>query len=77
MSASMKSLGLAVMAALCLPSLGCEEEGPMERAGRAIDDAAESAKESMEDLVEEDGPLERAGRKMDESIEEAKKSLAE
>lgn len=68
---------VAWVAALCLPLFACEEEGAAERAGRAIDEAAESARESLEDLTRDEGPLERAGRKADESIEKAKKALSD
>ncbi len=77
MSGSMKSFVIAALAAFCLPLVACEEEGAAERAGRAIDEAAESAKESLEDLVEDEGPFERAGRKADESIEKAKEAFSE
>ena len=41
----------------------CREEGPMEKAGRKVDEA-------MEELAHGDeGSLERAGRKLDEALE--------
>ena len=77
MSRSMKSLLVVGVAALCPLLFACEEEGAAERAGRAIDDAAESARESLEDLTGDEGPLERVGRKADESIEKAKEALSD
>jgi hypothetical protein len=65
----------AVIAALLLTSSGCREEGPAERAGRAIDDAAREAGDSLRDLAGEDGPLERAGRKADQTLEKMKKAI--
>lgn len=77
MSGSMKSFWVVWVAVLCLALFACEEEGAAERAGRAIDEAAESAKESLEDLTRDEGPLERAGRKADESIEKAKEAFSD
>jgi len=61
-----------LVAALSLPQLACQqEEGPAERAGRALDEAAED----VGDLVRDEGPLEEAGREADEAVEEAKKAF--
>jgi hypothetical protein len=49
----MRKLALAL--ALCLGTLGlaaCEQEGPAERAGEAVDDATENAGEAMENAGE-------------------------
>jgi hypothetical protein len=59
---------LIVFAALVL-ALGlsaCEREGPAERAGEQIDEAAERAGEALEP----EGPAERAGEQMDRAIEQ-------
>jgi hypothetical protein len=80
MSGSRKSFRIVWVvgvAALCLPFFACEEEGAAERAGRAIDEAAESAREGLEDLTRDEGPLERAGRKADESLEKAKEAFSD
>jgi hypothetical protein len=53
---------------------GCHEEGPAERAGRAIDEAAKSAQESVQKLIKEDGPLEHAGEAADQAIDKAKQA---
>jgi hypothetical protein len=54
-----------LVAALSFAGAGCKEEGPAEQAGRAIDEAAESA---GEDLM--DGPAEEVGEAVDEAAEE-------
>jgi hypothetical protein len=59
-----------LVAALALWGAGCSEEGPAEQAGRAIDEAAESAEEGVQDLTM-DGALEEAGEDADEAIEDA------
>ncbi len=67
----------ALAAALALGAAGCREEGPAARAGRALDEAAEDAREGLRGIVEDDGPLERAGREADEAIERAKRETRE
>jgi hypothetical protein len=62
--------GLA--AALSLANVACKEEGPAEKAGRAIDEAAENVQEGVQELTEQDGTLEKAGEAADEAIDEAK-----
>ncbi len=56
---------------------GCEkEEGPIEKAGKSLDQATTSVKESYEDAkdtVLDKGPAEKAG----ESIDNAIKSVSE
>jgi len=47
-------LGLVIAAAFTLTlASGCNEEGPAERAGKAIDEAAENVREAGEDLGNE------------------------
>ena len=46
---------------------GCEREGPMERTGKKMDEAAENLSEA----VKKEGPVEQAGKKVDKAIEEA------
>ncbi|MBX3490618.1 hypothetical protein [Parvibaculum sp.] len=54
--------------ALVLPLMGglaaCDDPGPAEQAGEALDDAAESVK----DAFEEDGPAEEAGEDIDDAF---------
>ncbi len=59
---------LAVCALTVLSGPGCEtEEGPAEKAGKAIDEAVESSGNAVE----------KAGRKIDEAFEEADKKRKE
>ena len=60
-----------LVAALSLASVGCKEEGPAEKAGRAIDDAAESVQEGVQELTKDEGTLEKAGEAADEAIDKA------
>ncbi len=62
-----------LVAALSFAGAGCREEGPAEQAGKAIDEAAESAQE----LTREEGALEEAGEEADEAIEEAMEAVEE
>ena len=62
--------------AIILLTLGlsaCEQEGPAERAGEQVDEAAERAKET----VDPKGPAERAGEKADEAMERAEEATEE
>jgi hypothetical protein len=63
-------VSLLAVCALALGAVACGEEGSMEKAGRAMDDAIEDAHEAGADA------LEQAGEKLDEAGEKAKK-LAE
>ena len=59
---------LAVCALAIAAGPGCErEEGPAEKAGKAIDEALESGENAVE----------KAGKKIDEAIEEAEKKREE
>ena len=72
----MKRIQCAALAAvLLLAGAGCREEGPAERAGRAIDDAAREAGDSLRDLPGDEGPLARAGREADEALAKVKKAI--
>jgi hypothetical protein len=57
--------------------VACHEEGPAEKAGRAIDDAAESVQEGVQDLGKPDGPLEQTGEAADEAIDKTKEAARE
>ena len=65
--------GLA--AVLAFANAGCREEGPAEQAGRAIDEAAESAEEGVQELTKDDGVLEDAGEAADEAIDDAMEAV--
>ena len=43
----------ALIAALSLGLAGCEKEGPMERAGEKLDEAAEEVKDAAEEAADE------------------------
>jgi hypothetical protein len=45
--------------------VGCQPEGPAERAGKSVDKAAEGVK----DAISPPGPLEKAGREVDKAID--------
>lgn len=51
----------------------CKQEGPAERTGREIDEAAEKLGEA----VEKKGPLERAGESMDNAVDNTGEALEE
>ena len=67
----MKRQGLAVMTALGLVTsigvAGCEDKGPMQKAGEKIDRAAD------QDKVIGKGPLEKAGKNLDDAVKDLKK----
>jgi hypothetical protein len=46
------------------PLVGCESEGPGEKAGKSVDKAAEKVK----DTVSPPGPMEKAGQEADKAI---------
>jgi hypothetical protein len=60
-------LSLLAVCALALGAVACSEEGSMEKAGKAVDEAVEEAHEAGADA------LEQAGDKLDEAGEKAKK----
>jgi hyperosmotically inducible protein len=61
------ALGLAL--SLGVGAVGCEREGPMERAGEKVDEAVDDA------LNPNEGAAEEAGEKVDEAVDDAKKKL--
>ena len=48
--------------------VGCERQGPVEKAGKQVDQAVEAAK----DKLNPEGPVEKAGKKVDQAVEDAK-----
>ena len=64
-----------LVAALSFAGAGCKEEGPAEQAGKAIDEAAESAQEGVQELTREEGSLEEAGEEADEAIMDAMRAV--
>lgn len=72
MTAIHKKLSVVLCTGLVVIALaGCKQEGPAERAGKELDEAAEKLGEA----VEKRGPLERAGEKMDNAVDDAKEAL--
>jgi hypothetical protein len=47
---------------------GCKPEGPVEKAGKQVDQAVEGVK----DKLNPEGPVEKAGKKVDQAVEDAK-----
>ena len=64
-SASGRILVMGSALLLALGSFGCRQEGPAERAGRAVDEALEDAGEGLEE----------AGDKMEEALDSAKEKM--
>jgi hypothetical protein len=62
-----KVLPVIFTAVLSIAMLGCEQEGPAERAGAQIDEAVEEGKDNLEDAVE------TAGDKLEEVGDEIEK----
>ncbi len=52
-------------------SVGCQREGPVEKAGKSVDQAVEAAK----DKLNPEGPVEKAGKKADQAVEAAKDKM--
>ena len=44
--------------------VGCEQKGPMEKAGEGVDNAGKDLKNA----VDQRGPMEKAGDKVDEAV---------
>ena len=60
-------VSLVSVLGLALGAVACSEEGTMEEAGRAMDEAIEDARDAHADAVDQ------AREKLDEAEEEAKK----
>ncbi len=69
-----KMLSTMLCVGLLVAALGgCEREGPMERAGKKMDEAVENLREA----TKKEGPAERAGKKIDKAAEEAEEAARE
>jgi hypothetical protein len=69
-----KKLAVMVCMGFVVIVLGaCKQEGPAERTGREIDEAAEKLGEA----VEKKGPSERAGESIDDAVNNAGEALEE
>jgi hypothetical protein len=66
-------LAFACVLALGLGALGCREEGPGERLGRAFDEAANDIAEAVEDEV--DSAMEAAGEAAEAASDRVKKEV--
>jgi uncharacterized protein YjbJ (UPF0337 family) len=80
----MKTKSVLAVASVCfllgLGGIGCEKEGPAERAGKKLDQAAEKLKDTVEEVSSElkgEGPAEKLGEKVDEAAESAKEKAKE
>lgn len=56
---------VALLGAGGLGAVGCDPEGPAERAGEEIDEAADN----IDDKIDPKGPLEKAGRAIDRAAD--------
>lgn len=59
---------LPLVLAGLLPLAGCQEEGPAERAGKQVDNAARDVRDTVNPPG---GPAESAGRKIDDATRRA------
>jgi hypothetical protein len=59
----------SVTALVLALGVGCKEQGPMEKAGEAVDEAVEDMKDAGQ------GPMERAGEDADEAVEKTKEAV--
>jgi hypothetical protein len=56
---------VTLLAAGGLAAVGCDPEGPAERAGEEIDEVADN----VDDKIDPKGPLEKAGRAIDRAAD--------
>ena len=62
---SFRKFALAAGALLVSVALvGCEEKGPVQKAGEGVDNAAKDVKNSLDPR----GPMEKAGDKVDQAV---------
>ncbi len=56
---------VVMLTAGSLVAVGCDPEGPAERAGEEIDEAADN----IDDKLDPKGPVEKAGRALDRAVD--------
>ena len=54
----------AIPLMILAPLMGCQNEGPAERAGKGMDNAVRDVK----DTINPPGPVEKAGRAVDDAV---------
>ena len=57
---------VAMLTAGSFAMIGCDPEGPAEKAGEAIDEAADN----VDDKIDPKGPVEKAGRALDRAVDD-------
>ena len=62
------------MVLMCGMLVGCEKEGPAEKAGERIDEITERTIDAIEDAGQQ-GPMEKLGEQADEQIKKAEEAL--
>lgn len=62
-------LSVIAVVGLALGAVACKEKGAMEKAGEAVDEAVEDAKDVGQ------GTMEKAGEEMDEAAKKAKEAV--
>lgn len=67
----MKNILIFVFSVLLLGSIGCQNKGPVEKAGERVDEMIDNAKEG-ENILKEKGPMEKMGESIDESVNDIK-----
>jgi hypothetical protein len=60
---------VAVVTGGALVGAGCEREGPVEKAGKTVDQAVEATKDKLDPA----GPAEKAGKTVDRTVEDLTK----
>ena len=69
-----QTIRLGLVGLLGLALIGCQPEGPAEKAGKEMDRTMDAIKESVPSLAPE-GPMEKAGKAIDAKLEEAGEKL--
>ncbi len=63
---------LTLLSLLSLAFVGCQTEGPAEKAGKKIDESIQNLKEKAHEMMEDQGPAEKTGEKIDKGIDSIK-----
>ena len=61
-----------------LITLGCDSQGPAEKAGEKIDKTVEATKDTIDEVTDKatgEGPAEKIGEKIDETAEKVEESV--